>query len=220
MILLMNLFANLVDSAIPSDNVDEDVLMKPRKLDIDYIRKFMLIMGPVSALMDVTIFLVVSFLIIGGNPLNFTPDQQSILQTALFTEMLLTEILVIFVLRAPRATLSQNKPSTALIFSNLVIAGVAIALPYVPFVGTVIFQFHVLPLIFYLYLAVIIIGYLIIFYYVRRWYFRKNAYLLEQASFEKTGIMREDGNHGSGDNLPRNGNPWVEGKREKRFLLE
>jgi Mg2+-importing ATPase len=179
MILLMNLLANVMDSFLPSDNVDDQVLMAPRRLNVDYIRRFMFVMGPISSLGDLVTLVVVVFLILGGIPAHgFTAGQQGIIQTALFTEMLLSEILVIYVLRTPRSPFRQNKPSLTLMLSTILISAFGIMLPYIPF-GMSLFAFVPLPTIYYLYLAVILIGYLVLFYYLRRWLFRRNAPLIE-----------------------------------------
>jgi Mg2+-importing ATPase len=179
-ILLSNLLSDLTYSAIPTDNVDDAVLMKPRKLDVEYIRKFMLVVGPVSSLMDILTFLVVAFLIIGGSPFNFSPDQISIVETALFVEITVTEIIEVFALRAPSSPISMNKPSKILVGTNLLMAAIAIALPYIPFMNSVL-QLEAPNPIFYLWLALITCVFLALVYYVRRWFYSKNAYRLEQS---------------------------------------
>ncbi|HMF33161.1 MAG TPA: HAD-IC family P-type ATPase, partial [Candidatus Lokiarchaeia archaeon] len=179
-ILLTNLLSDITYSAIPTDNVDDNVLTKPRKLDISYIRKFMLIIGPVSSLMDILTFLIVAFLIIGGNPSDFTLDQQQIVQTCLFLEFLITEIVEVFALRTPSSPFSKNKPSRSLVLTCAIIIGITILLPYTQF-GSDIFQFGAIPPSFYALLVVINIIFLIAVYYMRRWFYSKNAYRLEQS---------------------------------------
>jgi Mg2+-importing ATPase len=179
-ILLSNLLSDLSYSAIPTDNVDDAVLMKPRKLDVEYIRKFMMVVGPVSSLMDILTFLVVAFLIIGGSPFNFNSDQIQIVQTALFVELTVTEIIEVFALRAPSSPISINKPSKILLGTSLLIAIIAIALPYIPFMNSIM-QLEAPNPIFYLWLAIITGVFLVLVYYVRRWFYSKNGYRLEQS---------------------------------------
>ncbi|HME51995.1 MAG TPA: magnesium-translocating P-type ATPase [Candidatus Lokiarchaeia archaeon] len=171
-ILLNNLLTDLSDNFIPTDNVDEEVLLKPRKLEISYIRRFMLIMGILSSSADIMTLII---LILGIPGIT-----QAQIQTSLFLEMLITNMLVIFVIRTPRLGFLKNRPSQALLLGNIVIMVLALVLPFT-FVGVNIFSFADLPPIYFAFLAIITTGYLVAVYYTRRWYFQKYAYLLIQS---------------------------------------
>lgn len=171
-ILFNNLLTDLSDNFIPTDNVDEEVLLKPRKLEISYIRRFMLILGLLSSSVDILTFII---LILGIPGIT-----QAQIQTSFFLEMLITNMLVIFVIRTPRLGFLKNRPSQALVVGNIVIMVLAVVLPFT-FLGVDVFSFVPPPPIFFAFLVIITAGYLVAVYYTRRWYFKKYAYLLVQS---------------------------------------
>ena len=123
-ILLNNLLYDLSEATIPTDNVDEEYIQKPKKLDISYIRRFMLVFGPVSSIFDFLTFfllLVVFKVTVPG------------FQTAWFVESLSTQALVVFVLRTRKTPFYKSKPGKYLLISSLTVVAVAFALPYTPF---------------------------------------------------------------------------------------
>jgi Mg2+-importing ATPase len=121
-ILLNNLLYDLSQLAIPSDNVDADDGARPRRWDVGFIQRFMLFMGPVSSVFDFLTFGMLYF-VFAATPAMF--------QTGWFVESLLTQTLVIFVIRTRRAPW-KSLPSTALIANVLLVCLVAVTLPYTP----------------------------------------------------------------------------------------
>ncbi len=174
-ILLNNLLYDLSEATIPTDNVDEEYIQKPKKLDISYIRRFMLVFGPVSSIFDYMtfFFLLVVFKVTGQG-----------FQTAWFVESLATQTLVVFVLRTRKTPFYKSKPGKYLLMSSLAVVAVAFALPYMPF-GS-IFGFTPPPLLFYPALAVLIVAYLFLVEVVKKWFTKKYSYRLEQIIPKKT----------------------------------
>jgi Mg2+-importing ATPase len=122
-VLTNNLLYDLSQTAIPADNVDEDYLIVPRRWDISNIVKFMLFIGPISSIFDyVTYFAMIFVFSAWDNPALF--------QTGWFTESLLTQTLIIHIIRTAKIPFFESLASPALIATSIVICTVGIALPF------------------------------------------------------------------------------------------
>jgi Mg2+-importing ATPase len=173
-ILLNNLLYDLSEATIPTDNVDEEYIEKPKRLDISYIRRFMVIMGPVSSIFDFLTFFLMLVVFKAAVP---------VFQTAWFVESLSTQTLVVFLLRTRKTPFYKSKPGRFLLISSLSVVAVAFALPYTP-LGAV-FNFSPPPATFYLALVGLITGYLFLVEVVKKWFLKRYAYRLEQSYVPK-----------------------------------
>ncbi|HXK44712.1 MAG TPA: magnesium-translocating P-type ATPase, partial [bacterium] len=122
-ILLNNFLYDISQVAIPSDDVDEEYLNKARPWNIDYIKRFMIVMGPVSSLFDFITFGVLWFI--------FHSSEQ-LFHTGWFLESLLTQTLVIHVIRTGKKPFIESKPSPFLIFTSIYIVTVGLFIPFTP----------------------------------------------------------------------------------------
>ncbi|WP_390637549.1 cation transporting ATPase C-terminal domain-containing protein [Limnoglobus roseus] len=119
--LLLNSF--LYDAAqlpIPTDRVDPAFVRKPRRWDVRLIRRFMLVVGPVSSLFDLLTFVVL---------LHLFHADAALFRTGWFVESLATQVLVLFVIRTS-ARPWESRPSRGLTAATVAVAGLAFALPY------------------------------------------------------------------------------------------
>jgi Mg2+-importing ATPase len=164
-ILLNNLLYDLSESTIPTDNVDPEYVLKPRRLDIKFIQRFMILFGPVSTVFDFLTFILL-FAVFNANVPLF--------RTGWFIESMLTQTLVVFVIRTRRAPFYRSKASKPLIISTICIAGLALVIPFTPLGG--LFQLVGPPLLFFPLLAVLTVSYLIVVEFVKRWFFKTYAY--------------------------------------------
>ncbi|MGD0646000.1 MAG: magnesium-translocating P-type ATPase [Candidatus Bathyarchaeia archaeon] len=169
-ILLNNLLYDLSEATIPTDSVDEEYIGKPKKLDISYIRRFMVVLGPVSSIFDFLTFFLMLVVFKAVVP---------VFQAAWFVESLSTQTLVVFVLRTRKTPFYKSKPGRFLLISSLTVVAVAFAIPYTP-LGAV-FKFSPPPALFYLALAGLIASYLFLVEVVKTWFNKRYGYLLEQA---------------------------------------
>jgi Mg2+-importing ATPase len=161
-ILLNNLLYDISESTIPTDNVDESYIRTPKKWDMDFIKKFIMIFGPISSVFDFLTFFILLFV--------FTADA-ALFQTAWFVESICTQTLVIFVIRTRVVPFYRSRPSRLLVASTVLIVAVACILPFT-IVGS-IFGFVPLPASFFVVLTALVIGYLIIVELVKRWFYIK-----------------------------------------------
>jgi Mg2+-importing ATPase len=126
-ILLNNLLYDFSQITIPADNVDKEYTKKPKRWDIKAIKKFMFTFGPISSLFDFAIFGLLYFVF-----RNFT-NFESLFQTGWFLESLLTQVLVIFIIRTRRSPFFKSKPSKYLILSTFFVLTIAFIIPFTIF---------------------------------------------------------------------------------------
>ena len=110
-ILVQNLLSDLAQTGIPFDNCDPEDLDKPRRLEAKSLTNFMAVFGPLSSIFDVMCFVVLWFVFKVR-----TIEQQTLFQTFWFTFGILSQTLVIFVIRAKKPFSLKNKPSIFLVF--------------------------------------------------------------------------------------------------------
>jgi Mg2+-importing ATPase len=179
-ILLNNLLYDISELAIPTDNVDVEYVEKPKRLDITYVRNFMLWFGPISSIFDFLTFYVMLTVFNAWN----NPD---LFRTAWFVESLCTQTLIIFVIRTRRSPFLRSKPSKLLFISSVSVVGFALILP-LSFIGKW-FKFVDLSASFYLILAVFIVVYLTLVETVKRPFYARYAGRLEQALVPQKALL-------------------------------
>jgi Mg2+-importing ATPase len=148
-ILLTNLLYDISQVTIPTDNVDPESLKTPKQWDINLVKKYMYIFGPLSSLFDFATF---------GILLLFFKANEATFQTGWFIESLITEILVIFIIRTKRVPFFTSKPGFIVTFSSLVIVAAGISLTFSGLGKN--FGFVPLPAIYFLMMFGLSIGYL------------------------------------------------------------
>jgi Mg2+-importing ATPase len=155
-ILLNNFMYDLSQITIPTDNVDDDFLQKPKQWDIGLIRKFMVCIGPISSIFDFLTFYVL---------LHFFHANQVFFHTGWFIESLATQTLVIFVIRTARDPL-RSRPSLPLAVTTLLIVTLGALLPFGPFAGAL--GFVPLPAGYFAYLTAATLVYLVLVEFGKR----------------------------------------------------
>ncbi len=169
-ILLNNLLYAFAQSTITTDNVDAEYIERPKRWDISFIRKFMVVLGPVSSLFDFLTFFIMLLIFHATVPL---------FQTAWFIESICTQTLVVFVIRTRRKPFFKSKPSKYLILSSLIIVGFSLLLPFTSF-GDKYFHFVAPPFTFFIALALVVGAYLVLAEIIKSWFYARNAHRIEQ----------------------------------------
>jgi Mg2+-importing ATPase len=160
-ILLINFLTDLPEMTIASDRVDDVFVERPHRMDIRFIRRFMLIFGPLSSIFDFATFGVLLWLM--------KADQQSF-QTGWFIESILSAGAVVFAVRT-RLPFTQSRPSRTMLGMTVLVAIVALALPYTPLTG--ILGFTPLPAAYLLTIFGIVGLYFVCAEFAKRWFYRK-----------------------------------------------
>jgi Mg2+-importing ATPase len=122
-VLTNNLLYDFSQTTIPTDNVDEELLTSPRRWDISNIFKFMVFIGPISSIFDYATFGMMLYVFHAWT-------NAPLFQTGWFVESLLTQTLIIHIIRTAKIPFIESHASPALIATTIVISAVGIMLPF------------------------------------------------------------------------------------------
>ncbi|MEM3422774.1 MAG: magnesium-translocating P-type ATPase [Candidatus Bilamarchaeaceae archaeon] len=176
-ILTNNLLYDLSQTAIPTDNVDKEWLSKPKKWNLDKIKNFIVFIGPVSSIFDYITYGFMWF-VIGAN----TIEKAALFHTGWFIESLITQSLIIHIIRTNRIPFIESMASPQLLFASVAISVIAIALVFSPLAPAL--GFVELPLTYWIVLPIIIASYFVLTQLVKMWYI-KNFENNEEAEFNQ-----------------------------------
>ena len=168
-LLSQNLLYDFSQLAIPFDKVDEEYLLHPRGWKIEEIKRFMLFFGPVSSVFDYVTFALLYFVLKAN-----TPAQQSLFQTGWFVEGLLSQTLIVHLIRTRRIPFIQSSPSLPLVLTTVAVMAAGIAIPFSPLAHTL--GMVPLPPIFFVWLVFILLAYAGLAQLVKTWFVRKYGY--------------------------------------------
>ncbi len=147
-VLLNNFLYDLSQLTIPTDNVDPEYYAKPQQWDISVIRRFMILIGPISSIFDFLTFFVL---------LHFLHAGQAEFHTGWFVESLATQTLVLLVIRTTRSPF-RSRPSLALVATVVAIIVAGIWLPFSLFATRL--GFTPLPAAYFIFLGLVTVIYL------------------------------------------------------------
>jgi Mg2+-importing ATPase len=177
-VLINNLLYDFSQLGIPTDRVDEEYLLKPRRWNIESIKKFMLWIGPMSSVFDYTTFALMWWVYKCG--VFSTPGAadlvkghaEKLFHTGWFVESLLTQTMIVHIIRTNKIPFLQSSASMALTLTTLTVMGVAIYLPFSPLAGYL--GFVPLPMSFWGWMAATLLAYVILTHTMKtmfiRWY--------------------------------------------------
>jgi P-type Mg2+ transporter len=156
-IILNNFLYDMSQLSIPTDNVDEEYIKKPRPWNIESIKRFMIFIGPLSSIFDFTTFFVF-FVIFSAVPAQF--------QTAWFIESLSTQVFIIYIIRTNKIPFFESKPSLPVIFTTIAVVLTGISITMSP-VGK-FFGFEPLPLLYIAVIYGIVITYMLLTFFAKK----------------------------------------------------
>ncbi|MFV3369366.1 magnesium-translocating P-type ATPase [Pseudomonas sp. NY15435] len=165
-LLVQNLLYDLSQIAIPFDHVDDELLRKPQQWNPDGLGRFMVFFGPISSIFDIATFLVL-WHVFGAN----APEHQTLFQSGWFVEGLISQLLVVHMIRTRRIPFLQSRAAWPLLGMTLVIIAVAIFLPMGPLAHS--FRLQALPLGYWPWLVAILLGYMALTQTVKGWFARR-----------------------------------------------
>jgi P-type Mg2+ transporter len=186
-VLTNNLLYDFSQVPIPTDNVGPQQIAKPRPWRIGEIAKFILFIGPISSIFDYTTYAMMWFLF-KCNRLNLvpppelaarfahatTPDETyaaSLFHTGWFVESLMTQTLIIHVIRTNLLPFVQSRASWQLTMTSILIMAVGAWLPFSPLAGPL--GFVPLPLLFWPLLFLTLLCYVGLTQVIKMWLVRK-----------------------------------------------
>jgi Mg2+-importing ATPase len=170
-ILVNNLLYDFSQLAIPTDKVDEEYLLKPRKWNIDNVKKFMMYVGPISSIFDYATFGLMWWVYHCSTYSTEGDHSQRLFQTAWFVESLLTQTLIVHIIRTNRIPFVQSTASWQLTLGTLIVMGIGAWLPYsavANFLG-----FVPLPASLWAWLGLFLISYSVLCHHAKMWFLKK-----------------------------------------------
>ncbi len=176
-ILLNNLLYDASQVGIPADHVDEEYLKTPRRWNIANIRRFMVFIGPMSSIFDyATFFLMLYFFNCKLYSHDATTPEmktyyESLFHTGWFVESILTQTLIVHIIRTNRIPFLQSIASPLLLLTTIIVMIAGAVLPYLP-IGTY-FGFVPLPASFWIWIAGFLLCYSVLTHSVKVWFHRK-----------------------------------------------
>ena len=176
-VLLNNLLYDVSQVGIPSDRVDEEYLTTPRKWNIGNIRRFMMFIGPISSIFDyATFFLMLYFFKchLFSAPGTSAADKtyyENLFHTGWFVESILTQTLIVHIIRTRKVPFFQSRASPLLLTTTLIVMAVGAFLPYSPVAAY--FGFVPLPVSYWYWIGGFLLGYSFLTHQVKVWFHKK-----------------------------------------------
>jgi Mg2+-importing ATPase len=179
-ILIQNLLYDTSQTAVPFDRVDREYLMKPRKWDASDLSRFMIYIGPISSVFDITTYLLMFFLI---GPMAFSGVAYHLLdgaqqlefaklfQSGWFVEGLLSQTLIVHMIRTRKIPFIQSRTSLPVTLSTLAVMLVGIILPFTAIGATA--GFEPLPPGYFPWLIITLFCYCVLTQITKKWYIRR-----------------------------------------------
>jgi Mg2+-importing ATPase len=172
-ILANNLLYDVGQAAIPTDAVDVERIQSPRTWDIKELTRFILFIGPCSSVFDYSTYFLMLYVFKCWDV--STPEaaarSQSLFQTGWFVESLLTQTLIIHVIRTNKIPFLQSRPSALLLGTSVAIMVMGIGLPFTP-LGRYL-GFMALPPLYWPYIAMTLLAYVLLTQAVKSWLLRR-----------------------------------------------
>jgi Mg2+-importing ATPase len=163
-VLTNNLLYDFSQTTIPTDKVDAEWLTKPRKWTMGSITRFIIFIGPISSIFDYATFWIMIYVFHAWN-------NPALFQTGWFVESIFTQTLIIHVIRTKKIPFIQSRASWPLIITSVIIVTVGAWLTISPLAGTL--GFVTLPPSFWLYLAGLMVGYVVLTQLVKTWFYHR-----------------------------------------------
>ena len=165
-LLVQNLLYDVSQIAIPFDNVDEEMLKKPQRWQPAEVGRFMLFFGPISSIFDILTFGLMWYVFKANSP-----EHQTLFQSGWFVVGLLTQTLIVHMIRTPKIPFLQSRAAMPLMVMTGVIMLVGIFLPMGPLAGY--FKLQALPPLYFVFLPMILLAYMALTQAVKGFYIRK-----------------------------------------------
>lgn len=165
-LLIQNLLYDISQTTIPFDRMDTDYLRKPRKWDASDLSRFMIFIGPISSIFDIVTYLVM-WHVFGCNSV----EHQALFQSGWFVEGLLSQTLIVHMIRTRKIPFIQSRASWSVTGLTLLIMVLGIIIPFTSFGKSI--GLEPLPLSYFPWLIGILLSYCVLTQAIKNWYIRK-----------------------------------------------
>jgi Mg2+-importing ATPase len=165
-LLTNNLLYDFSQTSIPWDDLDPEYIRVPRQWRADDIGRFMVFIGPISSIFDIVTFLVMWYVFKANSPAS-----QSLFQSGWFIESLLTQTLIVHMIRTARIPFVQSHATWPVLLLTAAIMACGLLLPFIALGAKL--KLVPLPGSYFLWLAGILLSYSVLTQIVKGWYVRR-----------------------------------------------
>lgn len=165
-LLIQNLLYDVSQISIPWDKMDEEFLTEPKKWDAVDVRRFMLFIGPISSIFDFITYAVMYYFFKANSP-----EHQTLFQSGWFVEGLLSQTLIIHMIRTRKIPFIQSWASTPVVALTSLIMAIGIFIPFSPFAAGL--KLQPLPLSYFPWLVGILLSYCLLTQLVKNWFIKR-----------------------------------------------
>ncbi|HEU0064326.1 MAG TPA: magnesium-translocating P-type ATPase, partial [Flavisolibacter sp.] len=165
-ILIQNLLYDISQISIPWDLMDKEYIETPRKWESGGIARFMFFIGPISSIFDYATFAVMYFIFKAN-----APAHQSLFQSGWFIEGLLSQTLIVHMIRTRKIPFIQSWASAPVLALTTLIMAIGIFIPFSPFAAAL--KLQPLPLSYFAWLILILLSYCLLTQLVKNWFIRR-----------------------------------------------
>jgi P-type Mg2+ transporter len=166
-VLTNNLLYDFSQIPIPTDNVDPEQIVRPRPWSMKEIKRFILFIGPISSIFDYTTFFVMLYIF------NcWDPSRASLFRTGWFMESLMTQTLIIHIIRTNKIPFIQSFPSVPLVLTSVMIVMIGMWLPHSGLASSL--GFTDLPPLYWPILLITLFSYIALTQLVKTYLLKKN----------------------------------------------
>ncbi len=165
-ILVQNLLYDISQISIPWDSMDKEFIEKPQKWDATGITRFMFFIGPISSIFDYATFALM-FFVFKAN----LPEHQSLFQSGWFIEGLLSQTLIVHMIRTRKIPFLQSWAATPVVALTSLVMTIGIYIPFSSFAGAL--KLQALPLSYFPWLILMLLCYCALTQLIKNWYVKK-----------------------------------------------
>ncbi|WP_207229432.1 magnesium-translocating P-type ATPase [Ktedonosporobacter rubrisoli] len=165
-LLIQNLLYDLSQLSLPWDRMDKEFVARPRKWEAGGLARFMVFIGPISSIFDITTFLLMWYVFKANSP-----EMQALFQSGWFIEGLLSQTLIVHMIRTQKIPFIQSIASLPVILLTGTIMAVGIAIPFTPFGASIGMQ--ALPLSYFPWLVATLLTYCVLTQLIKTWFIRR-----------------------------------------------
>lgn len=164
-LLIQNLLYDISQTTIPFDRMDSEYLRKPRVWDSADLSRFMIWIGPISSIFDIATYIIMWWVFKCQGP-----DMESLFQSGWFIEGLLSQTLIVHMIRTRKVPFIQSSASWPVMFMTFSIMAIGICLPFTPFGSSI--GLTPLPLSYFPWLIGILLSYCVLTQWLKTQYIR------------------------------------------------
>lgn len=165
-LLIQNLLYDISQTTIPFDSVDSEYLQKPRKWDASDLKGFMIHIGPISSIFDIVTYLVMWYVF-----KCISTDMQSLFQSGWFVEGLLSQTLIVHMIRTRKIPFIQSRASAPVMITTFAILAIGIFIPFSSFGASI--GLVPLPWTYFPWLTGILLSYCLLTQFIKNRYIKK-----------------------------------------------